>query len=337
MWCARTLHPRLSSGRSPREPIDDVGEVVDRLGAFDLRDERRRAARRLQQRTRLLDVVGRLDERDREEIGLKLGRQHDVGAVLVRERGDREPAAEPVDALAIREAPAGEHDAPDLPVGGVDDFERDQAVVEQQHVARVHVLPQIVVADADARRVARRRVVAAVERERLLRLELHRPVRETLDAYGLHAIPKTSGASGIHIMLPLPAGIPNDGARIVAELVATAVANRYPKIATIERWTKQRPSSAVYVDFLQNIRGKTVAGVYSVRAEPTATVSTPLRWDEIRQGLDPKAFTMDAVVERIDRVGDLWGDGMKRPRSRHLTPCASCRPGPGRPTRPARS
>jgi bifunctional non-homologous end joining protein LigD len=146
-------------------------------------------------------------------------------------------------------------------------------------------------------------------------IEVANAVRETLDAYGLHAIPKTSGASGIHIVLPLPAGVPNDGGRIVAELVATAVAKRYPKIATIERWTKQRPSSAVYVDFLQNIRGKTVAGVYSVRAEPTATVSTPLRWDEIKQGLDPKAFTMDAVVERIDRVGDLWGDAMKRPNS----------------------
>jgi bifunctional non-homologous end joining protein LigD len=146
-------------------------------------------------------------------------------------------------------------------------------------------------------------------------IEVAVAVRETLNAYGLHAVPKTSGASGIHIVLPLPPGVPNDGARIVAELVATAVANRYPKIATIERWVKQRPAGAVYVDFLQNIRGKTVAGVYSVRAQPTATVSTPLAWEEIREGLDPKAFTMDAVIERVDRVGDLWGAGMKRPNS----------------------
>jgi bifunctional non-homologous end joining protein LigD len=146
-------------------------------------------------------------------------------------------------------------------------------------------------------------------------IEVATAVRETLGTYGLHAVPKTSGASGIHIVLPLPEGVPNDGARIVAELVATSVANRHPKIATIERWTKQRPSDAVYVDFLQNIRGKTVAGVYSVRAEPRATVSTPLSWDEIKEGLDPKAFTMDAVIERVGRVGDLWGDGMKRPNS----------------------
>jgi len=146
-------------------------------------------------------------------------------------------------------------------------------------------------------------------------IEVATAVRETLDAYGLHAVPKTSGASGIHVVLPLPPGIPNDGARIVAELVATTVATRHPKIATIERWTKQRPAGAVYVDFLQNIRGKTVAGVYSVRAEPTATVSTPLSWEEIKEGLDPKAFTMDAVIERVGRTGDLWGEGMKRPNS----------------------
>ena len=146
-------------------------------------------------------------------------------------------------------------------------------------------------------------------------IEVAIAVRETLDAYGLHAVPKTSGASGIHVVLPLPSGVPNDGARIVAELVATTVANRLPKIATIERWTNKRPSSAVYVDFLQNIRGKTVAGVYSVRAEPTGTVSTPLAWDEITKGLDPTAFTMDRVIERVGRIGDLWGEGMKAPNS----------------------
>jgi bifunctional non-homologous end joining protein LigD len=146
-------------------------------------------------------------------------------------------------------------------------------------------------------------------------VEVALAVRETLDSYGLHAVPKTSGASGIHIVLPLPPGVPNDGARIVAEVVATGVANRHPKIATVERWTKNRPAGAVYVDFLQNIRGKTVAGVYSVRAQPTATVSTPLAWNEVNEALDPTAFTMDAVIERIDRVGDLWGVGMKRPNS----------------------
>ena len=119
----------------------------------------------------------------------------------------------------------------------------------------------------------------------------------------------------MHIVLPLPKRIPNDGARIVAELIATSVAERLPKIATVERSTKDRRANAVYVDYLQNIRGKTVASVYSVRAVPAASVSTPLSWDEIDEDLDPAAFTMDAVIERIERVGDLWAAGMKRPTS----------------------
>jgi bifunctional non-homologous end joining protein LigD len=146
-------------------------------------------------------------------------------------------------------------------------------------------------------------------------VEVARAVKDVLDTYQLHAIPKTSGASGIHIVLPLGDGVPNDGSRMIAELVATAVATRNPKIATIERWVKSRPSGAVYVDFLQNIRGKTVAGVYSVRAQPRATVSTPLAWDEVTDGLDPDAFTMDEVRRRMTDVGDLWGAGMRHPNT----------------------
>ena len=100
---------------------------------------------------------------------------------------------------------------------------------------------------------------------------------------------------------------------MLAELVATRVAALHPKIATIERWVKSRASGAVYVDFLQNIRGKTVAGVYSVRAQPTATVSTPLEWSEITDDLDPTAFTIANVPEHVREHGDLWGKGMKTP------------------------
>lgn len=140
-------------------------------------------------------------------------------------------------------------------------------------------------------------------------------VKEALDALRLHAVPKTSGASGLHIVLPLPKLVTNDSARIIAEVVATHVAERHPKIATVERWTKQRPSSAIYVDFLQNIRGKTVAGVYSVRAQSRPTVSTPLEWSEVAAGLDPAAFTIDTVPARVRERGDLWAKGMKTPNS----------------------
>ncbi|HEX8942449.1 MAG TPA: DNA ligase D [Gemmatimonadaceae bacterium] len=146
-------------------------------------------------------------------------------------------------------------------------------------------------------------------------IEVAHAVKAVLDDLGLHAVPKTSGASGVHIVLPLDRGVPNDGARIVAEMVARRVADRKPKIATVERWVKSRPSGAVYVDFLQNIRGKTVAGVYSVRAQPQPSVSTPLAWSELTEDLDPSTFTIDTVLPRFRRIGDLWAKGMKTPNS----------------------
>jgi bifunctional non-homologous end joining protein LigD len=146
-------------------------------------------------------------------------------------------------------------------------------------------------------------------------IEVAHLVKQVLDEFGLHAVPKTSGASGLHVVLPLPAGVPNDGARMIAELVATRVAERSPRIATVERWVNARPRGAVYVDYLQNIRGKTVAGVYSVRARAQPTVSTPLEWDEVDEGLTPAAFTIDTVPERLRARGDLWGRGMRRTNS----------------------
>ena len=146
-------------------------------------------------------------------------------------------------------------------------------------------------------------------------VEVAHEVKTVLDQLGLHAIPKTSGASGLHVVLPLPAGVPNAGARMIAELVATKVVARIPRIATTERWVNARPKGAVYVDFLQNIRGKTVAGVYSVRAQPQPTVSTPLLWSELTDDLSPLAFTIDTVLPRLRERGDLWAKGMRRPNS----------------------
>src|SRR5262249_45184424 len=124
---------------------------------------------------------------------------------------------------------------------------------------------------------------------------------------------KTSGVSGLHIVIPLGPNVPNDVARTLAEFIATRVGDRKPKLATVERLVNRRPANAVYVDFLQNIRGKTVAGVYSVRAQLRPTVSTPLDWSEVDDDLDPAAFTIDTVPERIADRGDLWANGMKKP------------------------
>jgi bifunctional non-homologous end joining protein LigD len=102
---------------------------------------------------------------------------------------------------------------------------------------------------------------------------------------------------------------------MLAEIVARRVAERAPRIATVERTVRRRASGAVYVDYLQNIRGKTVAGVYSVRAQPVPSVSTPLTWREVNPKLEPESFTIDTVPKRLQRVGDLWGKEMRRPNS----------------------
>jgi len=143
-------------------------------------------------------------------------------------------------------------------------------------------------------------------------IEVARWVKEELDELGLHAVPKTSGASGIHIVMPLPRGSSYEVSRVLAQLVAQKVNEKHPKETTVLRAVKQRAPDAVYVDYLQNIRGKTVASVYSARAETYASASTPLKWKELTNDLSPLDFTIDNLVKRVKRVGDLWGEGMKQ-------------------------
>jgi bifunctional non-homologous end joining protein LigD len=143
-------------------------------------------------------------------------------------------------------------------------------------------------------------------------VDVARWAREELDELGLRAAVKTSGATGLHIALPLPAGTSYETAQTLAQLVASRVGERHPEEATLERSVKARPADAVYVDYLQNIRGKTVAGAYAVRARPGATVSTPLDWSELTDGLDPRSFTMESVPARIAKLGDLWAAAMRQ-------------------------
>jgi bifunctional non-homologous end joining protein LigD len=140
-------------------------------------------------------------------------------------------------------------------------------------------------------------------------------VKEVLDELGLHGVPKTSGATGIHIAIPLSRGTSEESARLAAELIATTVAQRHPKAATVTRGVRSRGSAQVYVDYLQNIRGKTIAGVYAVRAVRLAQTSTPLAWSELTRALRPSAFTIESLPERVRVVGDLWKEGMRRPNN----------------------
>lgn len=149
--------------------------------------------------------------------------------------------------------------------------------------------------------------------ERIVKVAL--AVREELERLGVHGAVKTSGGRGMHVYVPLKSRTPLDSARLFAELIATHVATRHPKLATVERAVKARAPDAVYVDYLQNIRGKTVAAAYSVREKPGAPVSTPLRWDEVEPGLDPRDFTLETAPERFARIGDVWAAEMAEPVS----------------------
>jgi bifunctional non-homologous end joining protein LigD len=145
-------------------------------------------------------------------------------------------------------------------------------------------------------------------------VEVARLVRAALDDLGLHAVPKTSGSRGIHIVVPLPARTSYDDALDLAERVARRVAGRDPERATVERALADRPPRAVYVDFLQNARGKSVAAAWCVRARPGATVSMPLRWRDITAELDPRAFTIESVPRRLTGA-DAWREQMRRRNS----------------------
>jgi bifunctional non-homologous end joining protein LigD len=129
-------------------------------------------------------------------------------------------------------------------------------------------------------------------------------IRRTLDLLGLHSYPKTSGSEGIHVLVPIARRHTYAQTREFSEIVAGAIARSHPGLATTE-WTKAK-RRGVLIDSNQNGEGKTIASVYSVRPKPGAPVSTPLRWDEVNASLDPAAFTMDAVLERVAREGDLF-------------------------------
>ncbi len=129
-------------------------------------------------------------------------------------------------------------------------------------------------------------------------------IRGALEALELRAYAKTSGADGIHVLVPIIRRSSYADTYAFAERLARRLEADHPGEVTTE-WLK-RKRSGVLVDHRQNGHGKTIASVYSVRPRPGAPVSTPLDWDELRPDLDPAAFTMDAVLARVTRLGDLF-------------------------------
>jgi bifunctional non-homologous end joining protein LigD len=137
-------------------------------------------------------------------------------------------------------------------------------------------------------------------------------VKEVADEIGLQVFPKTSGSSGLHIYVPLKPANEYDKAAEFARLFATEVARRAPKIATVERSIAKRASTQVYVDWMQNARGKSLAAIFTARARPKATVSMPLTWKQISQGVKITDFTITNVPELLKKKGDPWADFFKK-------------------------
>ena len=135
-------------------------------------------------------------------------------------------------------------------------------------------------------------------------------LHDELDRLGIPCFPKTSGSEGIHIFIPLPPGTPYEAGTIFCQVIATIVATRHPEVATVERMVKKRRERTIYIDYLQNIYGKTLAAAYSARASAFAGVSTPLTWTEVHEGVQsglvPQDFTMKSIFPRLEQVGDLW-------------------------------
>ena len=139
-----------------------------------------------------------------------------------------------------------------------------------------------------------------------------REVQRVLELACEKHYPKTSGKTGMHICVPLGAQYSYDDIRAFAELIATLVHRRIPALTSIERSPAKRKKK-IYLDYLQNRTGQTIAAPYSVRPYPGATVSTPLEWREVKKGLDPLKFTINTIEKRVARKGDLWKPVLGRP------------------------
>lgn len=137
-------------------------------------------------------------------------------------------------------------------------------------------------------------------------VETAQAVREVLDKAGIVGYPKTSGSSGIHIYLPMGGHYEFGQVKDFGHFMMQMVQQLLPKLTTLERSLKKRGKKQIYLDYLQNRRGQTLASVYSLRPKPGAPVSMPLEWDEVKSDLSPTDFTIHNALDRLKKKGDLF-------------------------------
>jgi bifunctional non-homologous end joining protein LigD len=136
-------------------------------------------------------------------------------------------------------------------------------------------------------------------------IEVAQIVKAVCDEWHIPVYPKTSGKTGIHIYIPMGAKYTYEQAKNLAHLIVIEINKRQPDITSLERMPDKRKNK-LYLDFLQNRQGQTLAAPYSLRPHPDATVSMPLHWSEVKKGLKPTDFTIKNALKRIKREGDLW-------------------------------
>ncbi|HVI48748.1 MAG TPA: DNA ligase D [Chitinophaga sp.] len=129
-------------------------------------------------------------------------------------------------------------------------------------------------------------------------------VKEVLDSIGANSFVKTSGATGMHILIPLGAKYSFDQSRMLAELIVGVVNKHLPKTTSVQRAPAKRKGK-IYLDFLQNRQIQTMAVAYSLRPRPGATVSAPLHWEEVKKGLKINDFNIHNMLQRLASEGDL--------------------------------
>jgi len=130
-------------------------------------------------------------------------------------------------------------------------------------------------------------------------------VKKVLDEIGVESFCKTSGSTGIHIYMPLGAAYTYDQSQMFARIIVNHVNEQLPDFTSVERMIADRKGK-MYLDFLQNRPGATIACPYSLRPKPGATVSMPLHWDEVKHGLKMTDFTIFNAADRLKETGDLF-------------------------------
>jgi len=143
-------------------------------------------------------------------------------------------------------------------------------------------------------------------------IEVALAVKEVMDKAGGNCYCKTSGATGLHVYIPAAKKYTYDQVKDFANLICMLVNKMLPKFTTLERNLKKRGNKHIYLDYLQNRRGQTLACAYSARPKPVATVSTPLEWNEVKKGLSPLQFDIHNIKSRVEEKGDLFANVLRK-------------------------